>query len=160
MSSPSSTLHPPHIYTPALRAWWTASIRYMVDPEPTPPPPELVIAACWIDASQSFGEVIRCLHHYQSGRFIRATFISPRITVIPIPILSTAASPRIFEWTGVGAITSKPTYLPAIFCFSSVLGHFIWLTHRLHNFSCFFKKVTSPRGAGFRAFAIAWHDER
>ena len=40
-----------------------------------------------------------------------------------------------------GIITSKPTYLPSIFCFSSVLDHLILLTHRLHNFLCFFSKA-------------------
>ena len=49
----------------------------------------------------------------------------------------TVASPRIFEW-GVGVMTSKPTYLPPILCFSSFLGHLILLTHRLHNFRYFF----------------------
>ena len=67
---------------------------------------------------------------------------------------------------GVGAMTSKPAYLPIppIFCFSSVLGYFLLVTHRLHTFRYFFrtkkeKNVTSLRRAGLRAY-YDWSTKR
>ena len=58
-------------------------------------------------------------------------------------------------WVG-GTVTSKPTCISPIFCFSSVLGHLILLKPRLHNFWYIFenknKNVTSLPAASPRFF--------
>ena len=62
-------------------------------------------------------------------------------------------------WGGVGALTSKPTYLPPIFCFSSILGHLILQTHRLQNFWHFFETETLHLCGGWVSslyWCIAW----
>ena len=77
--------------------------------------------------------------------------------------VSPVASPGIFEWGWVGVMTSTPTYLHSILCFSSFLGRLILVIHRLHNFWYFSKtKITKKwyLWGGLDLGLMASHDER